>query len=428
MGLLIKNATIITQNEKRGILRGDIRTEGNLILEVGKELKREGEEEIDASGKIAFPGLINAHTHAPMVLLRGYGEDLPLQEWLTKKIWPTEAKLERKDIYWGTMLAALEMVRSGTTCFNDMYIFGMDKMAEAVVESGMRAVLARGMLGNAPDRGAEPEFREAVSFAERWMGKHERVKPAIAPHSPYMCDAELLKKSKEWANGKGLQYHMHASETRKEVIDILKVKGERPFEYFDSLGILDARTLLAHAAWVSKREILLAGKRGISVANCPVSNLKLGSGGVCPVPEYVERGANVALATDGAASNNSLNMLETMKFCHLLQSHYYWDPAKVNMQHIWDFATLNGAKALGINAGSIGKGKLADIVLADAHAPNLLPLHEPITSVIYSINPSNITDVFINGEGVLRGGEFAKLDEEKIKEKATETAFDLVNR
>lgn len=428
MGLLIRGATAITQDESRSVLKCDIRTEGSLIAEVGKGLKREDEEEIDASGKIAFPGLINTHTHAAMSLLRGYGEDLPLQQWLTTKIWPAEAKLERKDIYWGTLLAALEMVRSGTTCFNDMYVFGMDKMAEAVIESGMRAVLARGMLGNAPDRGAEPEFREAVSFAERWMGKHERIKPAIAPHSPYMCDAELLERSKEWANGHGLPYHMHASETRKEVMDILKEKGKRPFEYFESLGMLDERTLLSHAGWVSKREILLAGRKKISIANCPISNLKLGTGGICPVPEFHERGANVTLATDGAASNNSLSMLETMKFCHLLQSHQYWDPAKVDMQHVWDFATRNGAQAMEINAGSIEQGKLADIVLADAHAPNLLPLHKPVLSIIYSISPANVTDVIINGERVLSEGKFTTLDEERVKEKATGAAFDLVNR
>ncbi len=429
MGILIKGARIITQNANREMLEGDIRIEGNRIAAVGKELPKEGVEEVlDGKGKLLFPGLVNAHTHGAMGLLRGYGEGLPLHRWLEEKIWPAEKKMGNEDIYWGTMLGAIEMIRSGTTCFNEMYMFGIKHMADAVIESGMRAVLGKGVYDKPVGRTVESEMKELRHKVGQVKGVNSRVQIAVAAHSVYTCSEEMLKAAKAFANEEGLQFHMHVSETREEVFNLLKEKNMRPVEYLDSIGLVDSKSVLAHMGWVTKREIGVAGKNGANVVHCPVSNLKLATGGICPVSEFDEAGANVTLGTDGAASNNSLNMLETMKYALLLQTHKYWDAQRYPEPKVWDAATINGAKAVGIDAGSIEKGKLADLVLVDAKAANLVPLHNDWRSIVYSINPGNITDVMVDGKFVLKEGKITFVDEEKVLEKATEVAHDLVSR
>jgi len=416
MSILIKNATIVTQNEKREILEGDILIQGNEIAEVGK-VDEKTDSVIDASGKMAIPGFVNTHTHISMTVFRGYGEGLPLHDWLNKKIWPAEAKLTAEEVYWGTLLGACEMIRSGTTCYSDMYIVHTDEIAKATEKIGLRALIPRAMFDLLPGRDAKKELKEAVEFAERW-NKHHLVKPCISAHAPFTCSEELLVKAKEEANRKNLKFHMHVSETRKEVFDILKEKKKRPFEYLNSIGLVDEHSLFAHAGWVTKREIGIVGKNKASISSCPVSNLKLATGGICQLTEYDELGANVTLGTDGAASNNSLDMFETMKMASLLQKHHYWKANILSAQKIFDFATINGAKALGFNNGSIEKGKLADIVLLDKNAPNMVPFHDVLANLVYSANPSNVADVIINGKIVM---ENKKIENEgKIIEKVKE--------
>lgn len=429
MPTLLKNARIITQNAKRENLQGDILIEEGRIAKVGKGIPKKGVEEvIDCSGKIIFPGLVNAHTHSAMWLLRGYGEGLPLHRWLEEKIWPAEKHLKGDDVYWGAMAGAIEMVRGGATCFNEMYMFGMGRMAEAVSRLGMRAVLAKGVYDTSKSRTLEGELKELQDKVEEFKGANGNVKFAVGAHSVYTCSEELLRKAKEFANRNGLIFHMHASETREEVFGCLEKKKMRPVEYLDSLGLVDKGTVLAHAGWVTKREISILGKKGASVVHCPVSNLKLATGGICPVSEFDESGANVALGTDGAASNNSLSMMETMKYSLLLQAHKYWDAQRYPEGKAWDAATRNGAKALGIDAGSIEEGKLADLAFIDAKAANLLPLHNDLRSIVYSMNPGNITDVVVGGKFVLREGELTLVDEGKVLEKAADAAHNLVNR
>lgn len=425
MDALIKDALIITQGQNREILRGDILVEDGKISKVAKSIRGGAEERMDASGKLAFPGLVNSHTHIPMGLFRGYAEGMLLQDWLEKKIWPAEKKLKPAHVRAGSMASILEMVRSGTTCFNEMYIAHMDEVCKSVMEAGMRASVGHGLFDLVRGTDAGEELKKGTSFAEKWSGKSPLLKTHIAPHAPYTCSEELLRRSKEYARKTGLGFHTHVSETRKEVFDSLREKGKRPIEYLHSLGALDAGTILAHGSWATKRESLLAGKSGASVSHNPVANLKLATGGICPLHEYAEAGANICLGTDGTASNNSHNMLETMKFAHLLQSHLYWDPLRVPIRQIWDAATINGAKALGFNCGSISPGKEADIVLADLRSPNLAPLHDA-HSLIFSIHPGNITDVFIAGKPVLREGKFTSLDEGKIIEEAQRQAENLV--
>lgn len=428
MDILIKNATIITQNAKREILEGDIFISGNRIERIGKNLKEKAEEKIDAKGKLAFPGLVNTHTHVAMTLFRGYGEDMRLQDWLTKKIWPAEAKLKPGDVYWGAMLGIAEMIRGGTTSFNEMYVLGLEKIAEAAEKAGIRASIALGMLDRVAGHNAENELRANKKFISGLKSRSGRVKAAVSCHAPYTCSEGLIKKGKDCANKNGLQFHIHVSETRKEVFDVLREKKKRPLEYLGDLGILDEKTLLAHAVYVTKREIALVGKAKANVSHCPVSNLKLAGGGVGPVSEFAAAGANVTLGTDGAASNNSLNMIETMKMAALLQKNFYWDPLALSTQQALDFSTVNGAKALGINAGSIEEGKLADLVLADLKAPNMAPYHNLVANLVYAMNPANVSDVMVDGGFVMKDGKITAFDEERIVEKAAEVAKDVVNR
>ena len=254
------------------------------------------------------------------------------------------------------------------------------------------------------------------------------MKPAVSCHAPYTCTPELIKKAKEYANEKNLQFHIHASETRKEVFDLLKAGGKRPLEYLEGLGAMDNRTVLAHSVFVTKREIALAGKAGATVSHNPISNLKLAGGGICPIVEFAKAGANAALGTDGAASNNSLNMIETMKMAAVLQKNHYWDPLAISAGDALDYATINGAKALGIDAGSIEKGKLADIVIANMQTANMAPSHDPIANIVYSMNPSNITDVIVDGEFALREGRITAFNEQEAIEKASRAALDLAAR
>lgn len=428
MDILIKNATVVTQNAKREILKGDVFISGNRIEKVGKGLKEKAEETVDGSGKLVFPGLVNTHTHIAMTLFRGYGEGMRLQDWLQKKIWPAEAKLKPDDVYSGTMLGIAEMIRSGTTTFNEMYLVGVDRIAEATEKGGIRASIGFGILDKMPGHSVEGELKKNDGFVASLKSRSGRVNASVSCHAPYTCSAELMKKAKEYADKKGIQFHIHASETRKEVFDILKETGKRPFEYLDSLGVIDENTVLAHSVYVTKREIALAGKKKATVSHNPVSNLKLAGGGVSPISEFATAGANVTLGTDGAASNNSLSMIEAMKIAAILQKNQYWDPLIVSNQQIMDFATVNGAKALGLDAGAIEEGKLADLVIADLKAPNMAPYHDHVANMIYSMNPSNITDVIADGAFVMREGKITAFDEEKIVEKAAAVAADVASR
>lgn len=410
---LVKNAKIVTQNDDREILKGDILIDGNKIVEVKPEIKEKAEQIIDAENRITIPGLVNGHTHIPMGLLRGYGEDLPLQEWLEKKIWPTEPKFTREDIRKGSLLGMAESIHSGVTSFNEMYVYHVDETAKAAEQIGMRVEIPRAIFDLIPGRERNDELAACEAFIREWKGKSPLIVPTVSCHAPYTCSEELMIKAKEIARRENLKFHIHISETRREMLDIVKNKGKYPFEYMDSIGLLDENSIFAHAGWVTKREIALAGKKKAGIVHCPISNLKLATGGICPVTEYDAAGANVTLGTDGAASNNSLNMFETMKMAALLQKHHYWKADVISTQKIFDFATINGAKTLGINAGSIEKGKLADIVILDKGA-NMVPENDIIANLVYSAGPQNVTDVIIDGRLVMKDKKIQTIDEDRL--------------
>ncbi|MEM4272208.1 MAG: amidohydrolase family protein, partial [Candidatus Bilamarchaeaceae archaeon] len=288
--------------------------------------------------------------------------------------------------------------------------------------------LGYGMMDKSEGREAEEELRKAKRTLRELGRANPRIKASISAHSAYMCSEELVVKAKELANEEGLLFQMHVSETREEVFNILSEKKMRPVQYLESLGVVDSLSLFSHMGWVTKKEIEIAGKGGANVAHCPVSSLKLGVGDIAPISEFMENGANVCLGTDGPASNNSLNMLESMKMGLLLQSHKYWDPSRFTVGQAWDCATLNGAKALGIHAGEISPGKLADLAIADAKAANLKPLPADLRLIAYSISPLNITDVIIDGKFVMREGHIEFVDEELVAEKAEDVAKEIMER
>lgn len=424
MQVLIKDVSIVTQDGSRRIKRGDILIEDGTISEVAEAIDEKGDEVIDGKGKIAIPGLVNTHTHMAMTMLRGYGEDLPLHRWLEEKIWPTEAKQTPGDAAVAAELAFCEMIRSGTTSFVEMCIHDTKHIFKAAAKAGMRGIIAQGVL----DLGDESKTEGNLETARSVLGYQEGdVKASIAAHAPFTCSEELLVRTKELARQNGLKYQLHVSETRKEVFDVLKRTGKYPYEYLDSIGLMDKDSIFVHGGWLTKREIELAGKRGISMSSCPVSNLKLATGAIAQITELDKAGASVCLGTDSVASNNSLDMFQTMKMASLLQKHHYWKADAIPTQKLLDFATLGGARALGEDVGSIEAGKKADMALLEK-GPNMVPAHDIVANLVYSAGPQNVTDVIIGGRLIMHGRELLTLDEPAILDRAEGLSREIATR
>lgn len=398
--------------------------EGNRIAEIGK--RREADTVIDGRGKVALPGFVNLHTHAAMTLFRGWGDDLDLVSWLETKIWPAEAKLRPEDVYWGTKLACLEMIKSGTTTFNDMY-FHMDQAAKAVREMGLRAFLAEGIVDmNDPERAAK-QLRTADDVNRRIEAmKTDRITPVFGPHAIYSVSKDSLLRIRELADKKGSLIHLHLSETKREVDDCLVETGMRPGKYLDSLGFLTKDVIAAHGCWLDPSEIEILAHTGAKVAHCPISNMKLSSGAAMPYPAMREAAVVMGLGTDGAGSNNSLDMFETMKAAALLQKFATGDPKVLPATEAFELANLGGARALGIDAGIIGVDRLADLILIDPVRPELTPRHNDVSNWVYSAH-GNIVDTTICDGVVLMRGRRVK-GEAEILERAANVARDLVTR
>ncbi|RLF51254.1 MAG: metal-dependent hydrolase [Thermoplasmata archaeon] len=423
MSILIKDSIIVTQNVSNEIVRGDIYIEDNKIVEIGKI---NVEADFVIRNRIVNPGLINMHTHLPMTLLRGYGDDLPLEEWLTTRIWPIEAKLKAEHIAIGTKLAFMEMVRSGTTCCNDMYFFE-DVIANEAKKFGIRCYAGFSLIDfDTPEMKRECLPSECENFIKKWKND-ELVEPVVAPHSTYACSPETLQKAKEIAEKYNCFIHIHCSETRYEVYDVLNKYGKRPLQQIKDNGLLTEKTMLAHCGWITKEEVKEIALANACVIHNPVSNMKLATGGYTPLPELMEANAIITLGTDGAASNNKLDMFETMKFTALIHKHHRWDASIVKAQEVLDMATVNPAGFLELNAGCIEEGKLADIVCIDYKAPNLTPLHNVISHLVYAMDAHNVSDVIINGKLILHERKFLNIDEEKVYEEAEKAKEDLLS-
>ncbi len=420
MSILIKAATIVTQDSERNIIEGDVYIEDGRIVEIGKI---NVEAEYVVKKKIVMPGLINTHTHLPMTLMRGYGDDLTLEEWLTTRIWPIEKKLDKKMIKAGTRLAFLEMISTGTTCCADMYFFE-NAIAEVANEMKIRCFAGFSIIDfDTPEMKKEMLLAECEKFIKKWKG-NEIVKPVVAPHSTYSCSPETLQKAAELARKYDVLLHTHCSETRKEVYDVLKKYGSRPLEQFKKNGVLTEKTILAHCGWITKEEVKEIARAKACVSHNPVSNMKLATGGFTPLPELFDANAIVTLGTDGAASNNKLDMFETMKFAALIHKHHRWDASVVTAQQTLDMATINASKFFGID-GSIEEGKKADIICLEI-TPNLVPRHNIISHIVYAASGFNVSDVIINGKMIMNDRKFIYIDKNKIMEEAEKAKEELL--
>ena len=408
--LLVKNACVVTQDAQRRIIKDcDVLVQNNTIAKVGRNLHESAAKKIDGKGKILIPGLINAHTHLAMTLLRGYGEGLGLNEWLKEKIWPAEKKLKPSDIHAGSMLGCAELIRTGTTSFLDMY-YREEETAKAVLQSGLRATLSytvADFLGEA----RKQVLRMKKSLRHKYRGG--RVTMSVAPHSIYSCSRELLEQTAIAAKEHNIITHIHLSESKGEVSDCLHRAGLKPAFYLNSVGLMNERLLAAHCIWLDQTEIDLFKQKGGAIALNPVSNLKLANG-VAPARRMIENGLTLALGTDGASSNNSLSMLETMKFAALVYG--------LSAQEALDMATLGGAKALHLNAGSIEQGKLADFALFDATALGTAPAINPLASVVFASSHRAVSDLVVDGKIVMRDRKILTLNKDKAIENAVKAS------
>ena len=415
MSILIKNINEIYTGEEL-IKEGWIAIEGNRITGLGKKNtdpdKSKFTHVLEARDQIALPGLYNLHTHAAMTLLRGYADDLPLQQWLEEKIWPQEAKLESEEIYWGTKLAILEMISTGTTAFMDMY-FQMDHVATAVEESGIRAVLSEGLI-EAND--GEEGLLKSLEFCKRWQGKARgRIRTMLGPHAPYTCSREYLIKIGELARANNLSLHIHIAETRKEYEDFLNTYGSTPVQYLDSFGFFENRVLAAHCVYLDEKDMEIFAENNVNVAYNPGSNMKLGSG-IAPVNEMLKRGINVGFGTDGTASNNNLDLIEEARMGSYLQKVNNCLPTALGLDDILKMLTINGAKALGLeDAGRIKEGYLADLVLVNIKESSYYyPHHNNLSNLFYAGNGRDVDTVIIDGSLVYKNKEFLTMDVEEI--------------
>ncbi|MGE5543920.1 MAG: amidohydrolase [Bacillota bacterium] len=426
--ILVKNATIVTMSGKEGVIpNGEIHIIDNKISYVGTAgggpAGWSADETIDASGMVAMPGFINCHTHAAMTLLRSYADDMPLMEWLSERIWPLEDRLTAEDVYWGTMLCILEMIKSGTTAFADMYFF-MDDVARAVEKSGIRACLSRGMLGMAPT--GQIALEETEKFIADWNGAAGgRITTMVGPHAPYTCPPDYIKKVLGIAERHNVGVHIHLAETRTEVDDIRKQYGKTPIEYVNDLGVLDFPVLGAHCVHLTQSDIRIIKEKNVGVAHNPESNMKLASG-IAPIPQLLAEGVNVGLGTDGAASNNNLDMLEEMRSAALLHKVNTFDPTTVSSYQALEMATRNGGRVLGLEAGELRPGYKADIILIDFGKPHLYPRHDIIAHTVYAAQSSDIETVIIDGRVVMRNRQVLTIDEEEVLENVQKCAYRLV--
>jgi 5-methylthioadenosine/S-adenosylhomocysteine deaminase len=430
MDILIKDGTIVTLDPERRILKDScVAIEDGRITEIAEDIKGDADFAVDAKGNIVMPGLVNTHTHLAMTLLRGVADDLPLMTWLEDEIWPLEAQLTPQHIYGGSLLGCLEMITSGTTCFSDMY-FHLDEVARSIEESGMRGVLSAAMFDLIIKTGVEETMKEGRSK----IGQHhntadERIKVFFGPHAPYTCSEELLIKTKEEAAELDTGIHIHVSETEFEVDTSKKEKGLPPFEYLDKIGFLGPEVVSAHSVWPTEKEMGIIKERGVKISHNPISNMKIAAG-VAPVPTYLERGIEVSLGTDGAASNNTLDMFETMKMTALLHKVFGGDASTVPAQSVLEMATINGAKALGMgdSIGSLEPGKKADVIIVDVHTPNLTPFTNPVSHLVYAASGSDVDTVIVDGRMVMENRQMRTLDPKDTMKFATEQARDLLEK
>ncbi len=420
--ILIKNATILNPGED--IKKSSVLIDNDIISCISDDLiHKDADKVIDAEGKLLIPGFVNTHTHLSMNILRGSGDDLPLDTWLNECIWPLEANLTEDICYVGSLLACIEMIKTGTTCLNDMY-FNMGSVAKAVEDSGMRGLLAYCIIAF-DDETLKKEIKNTNEFTSKYNNTADgRVTTAISPHAPYTTTPDVLKWVRKASNKENMPIHIHVSETKKEVEDIVELYGMRPFEYLEKLGFLGSDVIAAHAVHLSENEIDIIKKYNVKLSHNPASNMKLASG-VSPVDKMLKKGITVSLGTDGAASNNNLNMIEEMKIATLLQKVHNYDATALPAEKVFEMATINGAKTLGMDdkIGSVNVGKKADLCLLDINTNYFTPNVNPLSHLVYSSVGGEVSTTICNGEILMENKKLLCVDEMEVfamAENATE--------
>jgi len=429
---LIKCMAVLTMDGEDNIIHnGEIAVRDDLIYYVGPSGSTPGdfkpERVLDYPHMVALPGLVNCHSHAAMTLFRGYADDLPLMQWLNDKIWPLEALLTREDIYQGTLLCCAEMIRGGTTTLADMYV-EMDQVARAVEESGLRAVLSRGMIGAGP--GGESALAESYEFIKQWHGiAGGRITAMLGPHAPYTCPPEFLKKVVAAATEMDVGIHIHLAETRDEIKEINDRYGKTPVALLEEIGLFELPVLAAHCVHLNDEDIAILARYQVGIAHNPQSNMKLASG-VAPVTRLLEAGALVGLGTDGASSNNNVDMLEEMRAAALLQKVHTGNASVLPAYQALHMATAGGARALGLQnqIGRLVSGLKADIILMDLHKPHLYPLFDLYAQIVYAAASSDVHTVIIDGRVVMEDRGVLTLDEDVVMAEAQRCAEALVQR
>jgi 5-methylthioadenosine/S-adenosylhomocysteine deaminase len=428
--LVIHNGTIVTVNR-----RFDIIPDGLLCVKDGKLEGLEtvaahqslpaATETIDAGGGLIMPGLVNSHTHLPMSLFRGLADDLPLDSWLDEHIFPAEgAHIQPQSVRWGTLLACAEMLLAGTTTCCDGYFFE-NQVAEAVDTSGMRAVLAQGVIDFPAPGVPDPKhnIKMARDFIARWQQTSALITPSVFCHSAYTCSGETLKKAKSLSTDAGLRFQIHAAETQLEVQQIRQTTNTTPIGYLDRLGILDKNTLLVHCVWLNEADIDCIAKRKARVSHNPESNAKLAAG-IAPAPQMRKTGIVLGLGTDGCASNNNLDLFHEMDMAAKIHKAETGDPTTMDARTVVEMATIGSARAIGLDRqiGSLEKGKQADVIIIENRRPHQTPMYHPESHIVYAAKSADVRDVIVAGRILVRSRQVLSLDVEEIMSTVNEIA------
>jgi len=406
-GYIIKSAQDVLED-------GYVIVDGTRIHDITTTLPNEIKKVVGGPYDIVMPGLINTHTHAPMTLFRGLADDLPLMTWLQEYIFPAEAKfVDEEFVYIGSMLAAWEMTRSGTTAFCDGYFFE-DQVGRAAKDVGIRAWIGEGILQFPTPSLTDPTrtIEHSREFISGWLDS-DLIRPTVFPHAVYTCTPEILASAAELAAEHDLVFQIHLCETTAEVEQVRAEHDKSPVEILDSLGCLTPKTLAAHCVALSPEEISIFVQKGVNVSHNAESNMKLASG-IAPVPQMLASGVNVSIGTDGCASNNNLDIISEISTVAKLHKINTMDPTVLDDCTALSMATLNGARALGFDGGILDIGRPADIVVLDGHAPNLVPVHNPVSHVIYAASGTNVKDVVVNGRIIVEGFKSLTVDEEAL--------------
>ncbi|MFC0214813.1 amidohydrolase [Paenibacillus chartarius] len=428
---IIVNGIFVTANEADTIVHGCMVFEDDQITYIGEKAPlplEQYDHVIDGSRKLYMPGLVNTHGHAAMSLLRGYGDDLALQIWLEEKMWPMEAKFTSEDVYWGTSLSVLEMIKSGTTSFVDMYDH-MDQVADVVRQSGIRGSLTRGVIGLCPADIQEHKLQEAIRFARDWNGEADgRITTMIAPHAPYTCPPDYIERFVQAAHDLDLPIHTHMSETAREVQANVEQYGARPVEHLEKLGVFTRPTLVAHGVHLTDEEIATLARYDVRVSHNPGSNLKLASG-IARVVDLMKAGVKVSLGTDSSASNNNLDMFEEMRLAALIHKGVSGDPVAVPARTALRMGTAIGAESIWLpHTGVLEAGRKADFIAINIDQPHFFPRTDMISHIVYSAAGQDVSDMCVNGRWVMKERSVLTLDEERIQHEFSRRFEALVAR